>query len=106
METKHTPGPWLAYKIPNDRLGRHRVLCLNDEVSPGNGKLQIAAEIRTEANARLIAAAPELFAIALLQEEANALFEAGGATAEYMMLSSKLLHQRRAAILQAMGDGA
>jgi hypothetical protein len=60
METKHTPAPWQAWPIPNDRLKRLAVVCVNDKNCPGAGKQIVADDIRTQADALLIAAAPEL----------------------------------------------
>lgn len=56
MTHKHTPGPWTPCPLPRDRLGRWLV------TSPGagTGKPVICERIRTEANAKLIAAAPDL----------------------------------------------
>lgn len=62
MQTKHTPGPWAAFPIPNDRLKRYAVVCVNDDHCTGTGKLVVAEKIRTKHNASLIAAAPELLA--------------------------------------------
>lgn len=64
MSAQHTPGPWEAWPIPNDRLKRFAVVCTNTEHCPGTGKQVVACDIRTESDARLIAAAPELQALA------------------------------------------
>ena len=63
MEHKHTPGPWES--MPVD-AGIHRfgIICANDPL--GTSANDIAAvwlrggQQKTEANARLIAAAPDL----------------------------------------------
>lgn len=51
MNAKHTPGPWIS-RQPEKWCGRYRV-----ETPAG---IEIAAVPQDEANARLIAAAPEL----------------------------------------------
>ena len=55
-----TPGPWAAHPVPNDRLERWLVTA----PGAGVGKPVVAEKIRTEGNARLIAAAPALLALA------------------------------------------
>lgn len=64
--TQHTPGPWLAYNSDNGRPLKHwriRGFCVRDDPTfatiDSNGKLSPEYEA---ANARLIAAAPELLA--------------------------------------------
>lgn len=58
METKHTPGPWAARK-PDD-IGGSRVYadCKGGSLIATPGYMRDESE--SEANARLIAAAPEL----------------------------------------------
>lgn len=60
MTTKHTPGPWLAtgwentvVNIPDTHHGGHLTIC----VYPASGR---APRSEAVANARLIAAAPDL----------------------------------------------
>lgn len=54
MAEKHTPGPWFIIYDPDERAGdRYGV----KDIVPANHTI-------TEANARLIAAAPDLLAIA------------------------------------------
>lgn len=50
---------WIAFEIPNDRLGRYAVLL--DQGLPG-AKSQICGAVRSKQNAELLASAPELFA--------------------------------------------
>lgn len=62
MEKKHTPGPW---DYGEDRLGRKRVFAQNREIvralsRHGNRTL---SKTERDANANLIAAAPELLAM-------------------------------------------
>jgi len=77
-ETKHTPGPWIYYAdLPSTEPDWHIVttanklrLLANIHIEPGNAV--------DEANARLIAAAPELLAAleALLQANYPAYYPA------------------------------
>jgi len=59
---KHTPGPYEAWPVKGDRLKRWIVVCVNPEHCPGTGKQVLAEHIRTESDARLFAAAPEMLA--------------------------------------------
>lgn len=56
MSEKHTPGPW-SYAIPGDSFvaSSNGLICRRPAVSGGGG-----APNNWEANARLIAAAPDL----------------------------------------------
>jgi hypothetical protein len=58
VSTKHTPGPWRYDKSHNAHPGAHRVLGPDGEVLADFGWIQRFDEAK--ANARLIAAAPEL----------------------------------------------
>lgn len=64
METKHTPGPWKreAFGIwhTNEKGENRRVACA--EIDRGEGPYKPSDEGEVVANARLIAAAPELLA--------------------------------------------
>jgi hypothetical protein len=85
--TKHTPGPWLVegrtvYALNDDGYNRFSAL-VQDAHTPGD---------ELEANARLIAAAPELLEFALLFLERN------GADETWMTA------QARAAIAKARGE--
>lgn len=55
MSTQHTPGTWVIYKVDDSTL----VLVLDDQGKPSK-KICRCGGISEEANARLIAAAPEL----------------------------------------------
>lgn len=48
MKTKHTPGPWNAYKYPDTKTWTVAA------------KASVASKIKDEADAKLIAAAPEM----------------------------------------------
>jgi hypothetical protein len=72
METKHTPGPWRYRQPISDRLRGQPIRSLEVLVDGPNGiykpyvadvrSLDAAGNDNTEANARLIAAAPDLLA--------------------------------------------
>lgn len=57
---RYVPGPYEARPIEGDRLNRWMVVCVNPQRCPGTGKEVVAYKIRTEATARLLAAAPDL----------------------------------------------
>lgn len=55
METKHTPGPWDVSKLTSPDYAPEYVVC-------ADASARWHAVVKGEANARLIAAAPELLA--------------------------------------------
>lgn len=61
--TKHTPGPWVAsdwgYIVADDPTGRHEDIYIA-EVCREDDEGRIVPPIEQQANARLIAAAPDL----------------------------------------------
>jgi hypothetical protein len=64
-EPKHTPGPWQSHRVGTVSAGQYLIM-----IKPvRGGAVQKAAEQERLANARLIAAAPEMLAI--LQELAE-----------------------------------
>ena len=68
--TKHTPGPWMPVQKANGAFCRHPAI-ISDKGQVANATWA-DSETTTDANARLIAAAPELlsqleFAVALLK---------------------------------------
>lgn len=90
-ETKHTPGPW-NYSGPCEMTGRYSIFhngplayCGDTTATPGDG----------EANARLIAAAPELLALVM-----DALDDP-----DVDILGSEWVCDARAAIRKATGEG-
>lgn len=103
MTTKHTPGPWKAEEVRFNPNGRNSYFAWTVQ---GKGKGCIA-EIKytghhpkdeiseDEANARLIAAAPELFAVCA---EIVRLGDAGIAVPEKVYIMS------RAVIAKARGE--
>jgi hypothetical protein len=60
MDTKHTPGPWRVGKqwsvVADSEIGTHS----DQQNREYYGGALVCESVRTEANARLIAAAPEL----------------------------------------------
>lgn len=91
-ETKHTPGPW-NYSGPCEITGRYSIYhngplayCGDTTATPGDG----------EANARLIAAAPELLELVL-----DALDDP-----DVDILGPGWVHDARAAIEKATGGKA
>lgn len=92
-ETKHTPGPW-NYSGPCEMTGRYSIYhngplayCADTTVTPGDG----------EANARLIATAPDLL-VALRELVADNMGHPKGVTVPQ-------LDKARAAIAKATGEG-
>ena len=101
--SKHTPGPWIYYAdLPSQDPDWHIVttenrlrILANVHIEPGN---QV-----DEANARLIAAAPELLE-ALVQLEEAFCSVGPGMTREDREDSRAALIAARAAIAKARGD--
>ena len=58
MKTKHTPGPWKPYGAPGNM--KCAVAAGRDKLIASCGNLPYVGRFEAEANARLIAAAPEL----------------------------------------------
>jgi hypothetical protein len=55
----HTPGPWATYRLARDSDLKERLIVVTRD-----GETEICGVIHNEADACLIAAAPELLAIA------------------------------------------
>ena len=100
-EVKHTPGPWFTDGIDglsiHQRTGErtYRFIALTDS-EHDTGRTDDAARAEDMANARLIAAAPELLEAA---RDAYALLEANGWRSPQVKLHGIL----RAAIAKAEG---
>ena len=97
METKHTPGPWTCHELGDEDGSWERwSIVHNGPLCYGGDACQGPAV--SEANARLIAAAPELLeaceAIALDLENNGELYETDEARIEIL----------RAAIAKAKGE--
>lgn len=120
MDAKHTPGPWAVYDGPRDRA--ELTVCTVER----SGQILTVADCRQltipprqqEANARLIAAAPELLeacdnaggmlanwrkVIARVMEEGRGLNPSGLANLEYNM--GLQIAELRAVIMKATGKG-
>lgn len=104
--SKHTPGPWTLGSTRNQ--GRYisgegwaELAHVVTVLSYGNGSLR--KDHTGEANARLIAAAPELLAVleALANTADNALEDAAG----YRHALRMSITTARAAIAKARGEG-
>lgn len=103
--TKHTPGPWRVGKdncvVADSNVGTHSS---PDDVKCYGGNL-VCELIKTEANAKLIAKAPELLAVAKLhlvqlgEMVASAHFSA--ASAEAQLAVYKHLHKVAALVAEA-----
>lgn len=90
-KTKHTPGPWTA--APNAESGGYSIWCGADTPAEEGIAATLVGTENEEANARLIAAAPDLLAFA---EWAVSLI-----SAEYPQQQEVWLEQGRAAIAKA-----
>lgn len=101
MNTQHTPGPW-NYSGPCEITGRYSIFhngplayCADTTAKPGDG----------EANARLIAAAPDLLDV--LQEAVKVLdYAAFALDAPEASHFRATIADARAAIAKATGDAA
>ena len=97
---KHTSGPWAICEIRNEHCEVDR--CIVDHMYTKIAVCEQWNEPVTEesdANARLIAAAPEL--LEALQSAENAMTEASGASLPAARVVSAAIHQARAAIANA-----
>ena len=113
MTGKHTPGPWCAMRqpdgytavlgpVPDENISRPVVV-----TSAGIAFSDYSRRVQ-EANARLIAAAPDL--LALLKEAVSALADGIETESEYEPEHSRFARsfvtKARAAISKATGDEA
>ena len=110
-ETKHTPGPWNWSRWPSEliggslsvyQIGPMRAVIYDDWRPRADG----ISEEENEANARLIAAAPELLeackaAREFALEEIDLLCEGGVQVPSWLL---KLQEQLRTAIAKATGE--
>ena len=101
MENKHTPGPWKIQKFEKPETVRFKVLAKKGRrwasVLTGNKKSTgdlLMSEPQAEANARLIAASPDL--LEALQAVLNNCLDSQGLADAHK--------QARAAIAKATGD--
>ena|SRR5580765_6125700 len=97
MAMKHTPGPWGAYNLSKGNIA----IETREGVRVANAS---GDTCDVEANARLIAAAPELLAALKAAYSALALIDDfGTATGENPDVQNAALDQARAAIAKAEG---
>lgn len=96
-QTKHTPGPWSSdwqFIVANDPNGVHPDIYIA-EISESDDEGRVASDEQQQANARLIAAAPELL---------KALEDALAYMVDYKKCQNEgLLNDMRAAIAKAKG---
>lgn len=100
MSTKHTPGPWHADPTKSFYVFAHGSLA--EQAGVENGPFVCNAS--TQANARLIAAAPDL--LAALQNARNVLAGLACGDLRTVNADSPALAQARAAIAKATGADA
>ena len=103
MNTNHTPGPWKVYECTDGTTN----ICGNRDYPDGVCKmLWSGKKQRDEANARLIATAPEMLAAVI---EAHNVLEAAALCLTPRGSRSRLdsaIEQARAAIAKATGGAA
>ena len=103
MKTKHTPGPWIvAKRNPLKVMNPSSVMFVADCDANGGGP---ARDEMCRANAKLIAAAPELLSILARILYAHDSRGNGAAMGE-ASLCPAYAEQARATILKATGDQA
>ncbi|MCP4541718.1 MAG: hypothetical protein GY832_31690 [Chloroflexi bacterium] len=104
METKHTPGPWAGQKTAGHEI--HSQSAVYDEVTGES----IAIVYDGEANARLIAAAPDLLAalttlVAWMDDSGLSHTQPGGkGVLRYEGTEYNIVTNARAAIAKAEGE--
>lgn len=111
-ETKHTPGPWKVDRTGKFHGQRPYGISANDGTTITRwGSISRPASLEAEANARLIAAAPEM--LDLIQRMISAI-DAGSVDSEEIDLGDgtqphrfheEWAHYARAAISKATGEG-
>jgi hypothetical protein len=97
MNTKHTPGPWTAEA--ESELERRTFVCAKDHAI---ADCMMGYGGEDEANARLIAAAPELLdALTAIYNGANPRARYVGRDAKEYVVAKELVDAARAAILKS-----
>lgn len=100
-KAKHTPGPWRAVKVPYDSSAFYiKARNAPDKRSPMVAHIPRSTVQPMEANARLLAAAPELLEALELLSESCARLRAPGYP------PSDAENKARAAIVKAIGGAA
>lgn len=100
---KHTPGPWMVQMRRGSLGTRGHIAVLGPDFGSGHGDVvrTMGTTEREEANARLIAAAPELLAAV---KEARTLLEMNNARRDMMTDRERALWNTiRAAVAKAEG---
>ena len=112
-QLKHTPGPWCATEGIFEYDGRlHRVIAQDASVAEGIHVPVAAAlqngdgEAQRDANARLIAAAPDLLSVAKDAIEVIEALESNLGSAVGYKCDNLMVGCLRAAIAKAEGGGA
>ena len=90
--TQHTPGPWQRHKSESDSLGYMITV-------PHRSGLGHLANVYSEEDARLIAAAPDLLAVAI-----DALGFMQDVVRDHSIADTKTENALRAAIAKATGE--
>ena len=99
MTTRHTPGPWESVKQERDGAGTTRVRQAKPR-HPDAEWLWVARDVRADADARLIAAAPELLHALKWAAEYVSLYTGDGAGWTGVMQG----HDRERFICPGTGD--
>lgn len=101
--TKHTPGPWTTQEVSNGDIHINHYSGSELEGNRASGNIGVVDGKRGEmnrANARLIAAAPELLEVALALVGAPPKYEVGGVAT---LSTLEVVEMARAAIAKAEG---
>jgi hypothetical protein len=103
MKTTHTQGPWLAAAKPTSIVGWPVV----SPAAMGRSICSVTVHDEAEANARLIAAAPELLEALKLYDAYRALpTDRGGASGAKHQAYAAFIAAKDAAIIKAKGGAA
>ena len=102
----HTPGPWHAGKFYPKKINHYVATSSGDVVCRLNGSLIEVFDARVEANARLIAAAPDLLAALIAAVEYAPLIPAplGSPLTEHVDVWPDWVIAGRNAIAKAIGE--
>ena len=117
MTTKHTPGPWIAAPYQTDAPGFAVGLSIYHDgtaagfAETGNDYLLLTSHELTEANARLIAAAPDLLEAVIYQLDLNKWIESADSESPFFEETLRLRlntanDYMTAAIAKATGEAA
>lgn len=98
MKIEHTPGPWKAYELPQKIGYATHEIHFNDD-----GEC-VAEIVHGEANAQLIAAAPDLLEALIRLIEAKNYKDELGKDSDYELMKENALRSAKEAIKKATGD--